>query len=159
MTMPIQVRPASIFDSAILEKLHRLSSDADWDEPWSEKSFGGILATPGAIGLLAVSDGAPVGFALGRIAADESEVLLIATHPEHRRRGVARSLLSDLLQRLGRAGARRVFLEVAAPNAAALALYRSAGFDAIGRRPNYYPLPADRPGAPAIDAVLLGRDL
>jgi ribosomal-protein-alanine N-acetyltransferase len=35
-------------------------------------------------------------------------------------------------------GARAMFLEVAAGNEAAAALYRSAGFAAVARRPGYY---------------------
>jgi ribosomal-protein-alanine N-acetyltransferase len=158
MTTAVQIRAASLFDSTILETLHRWSCVADWDEPWSQQSFAGILATPGALGLLAVRDGEPVGFALGRVAADEGEVLLIATHPAQRRQGVARILLRDLLQLLAAAGAARVFLEVAAPNAAALALYRGAGFDTVGRRPNYYRSIAGRSGESAIDALLLSRE-
>lgn len=159
MTAAIQIRAASVFDSAILASLHRMSCTADWDEPWSQQSFAGIMATPGTIGLLAAQDGEPVGFALGRIAADEAEVLLVATHPLRRRQGVARNLLTDLLRQLTTAGAARVFLEVAAPNAAALALYRGVGFDSVGRRPNYYRSTVDRPGESAVDAVLLSREL
>lgn len=159
MTTAVQIRTASVFDSAILQSLHRMSCTADWDEPWSQQSFAGILATPGAIGLLAAQDGDPVGFALGRVAADEGEVLLIATHPERRRQGVARTLLRNLLQQLAAAGAARVFLEVAAPNAAALTLYRSAGFDTVGRRPNYYRSIAGRSGESAVDALLLSQEI
>ena len=155
--MAAEIHPAVVFDSAVLANLHRLSCTANWDEPWSQQSFAGILATPGAIGLLAAQDGEPIGFALGRIAADEGEVLLIATRPEQRRQGIARALLTALLEKLAATGAARVFLEVAEPNAAALGLYRSAGFDTVGRRPNYYRSTDGRHGDSAIDAVLLRR--
>ncbi|HNU84100.1 MAG TPA: ribosomal-protein-alanine acetyltransferase, partial [Thermoanaerobaculia bacterium] len=43
------------------------------------------------------------------------------------------------LETLAAAGAERCFLDVAAGNHAALALYRSLGFRETGRRPGYYP--------------------
>ena len=169
MSGVFQIRTASAFDPPLLEALHRASCNADWDEAWSAQSFAAALAMPGAVGLIAASDDAafgfsplgfaPIGFVLGRIAADEAEVLLIATHPAKRRQGVARSLLADLLQRFGDIGAKRIFLEVAAPNAAALALYEAAGFRPVGRRPNYYRPQSLPSGTVAIDAVLLVRDL
>jgi len=49
-------------------------------------------------------------------------------------------------------GARQVFLEVRADNPVATALYDSAGFAAVGRRPHYYQ-PDD------VDAVVMRLDL
>lgn len=80
----------------------------------------------------------PGGFALGRVAADEAELLTLAVDPGHRRRGVARGLLAAFEAEARRRGARRAFLEVAASNAAAIGLYRGAGYDESGRRRGYY---------------------
>lgn len=52
------------------------------------------------------------------------------------------------------AGAEACFLEVAADNAAALALYKAAGFQTAGLRPRYY----KRAGG-EIDALVMRRDL
>jgi len=61
-----------------------------------------------------------------------------ATHPAHRRRGYARSLMEDVLG-FGQAhGVRYVSLEVRRTNVAARGLYASLGFHAIGVRPRYY---------------------
>ena len=159
MSAAVQIRTASVLESTLLEALHRASCTADWDEAWSRQSFAETLAMPGAIGLIAHVFDEPLGFALGRLAADEAEVLLVATHPARRRQGIARAMLLNLLQRLSAADAKRVFLEVAAPNVAALALYQAAGFCAVGRRPNYYRSNARRGGESATDAVLLSREL
>ncbi|MFP4275098.1 MAG: GNAT family N-acetyltransferase, partial [Paracoccaceae bacterium] len=51
--------------------------------------------------------------------------------------------------------AERAFLEVAADNRAALALYRAAGWAEAARRAGYY----TRAGALPEDALLLCRDL
>ena len=64
------------------------------------------------------------GFALSRLAADEAEILTIAVAPAWRKRGVGRDLLREHLQQVARAGGRKLFLEVDAANAAAVALYQ-----------------------------------
>lgn len=106
--------------------------------PWSAAEFATILAGPGAV-LCADPDGA--AFALGRVVADEGELLTICTAPEARRQGRAARLLARLMAQMRARGAARIFLEVASDNAAAIALYRAAGFIESGRRPGYYRAP------------------
>ena len=94
-------------------------------------------------------------FALVRVVVDEAELLTIATHPARQRRGLARACMHDWMSAAARRGADMAHLEVAADNAAAIALYESCGFRAVGRRAGYY-----RRGAnPAVDAVLMHRRL
>ena len=95
--------------------------------------LGLLLATPGA--LLVERKGA---FALGRCIADEAELLTIAVDPDSRRRGIGRVCLLEFEQVAHAAGARTAFLEVAANNVAAIALYRVTGWENIGIRRGYY---------------------
>lgn len=118
--------------------------------PWREDEFAALLAHPG---IFAVGDAAC--FALVRVIADEAELLTIATDPDHRRRGLARDRMARWMAEAAARGATRAFLEVAADNAPALALYAAMGFARAGRRPAYYP----RPEGPAADAVVMTRDL
>jgi ribosomal-protein-alanine N-acetyltransferase len=101
--------------------------------PWSEAEFAALLAAPGVFACTRAQ-----GFALGRAIADEAELLTLAVHPEARRRGLGRALVAAFEAGARRAGARAAFLEVAADNAAALALYAGAGWRPAGRRPGYY---------------------
>lgn len=71
-------------------------------------------------------------------AADQSEILTIATRPTDRQKGLGRDLLNHTCDTLGNLGVADLFLEVAEDNEAAKALYRKAGFSPIGRRPGYY---------------------
>lgn len=113
--------------------------------PWSAAEFADLLAQPGTF-----LTSCETGFALGRIILDEAELLTLAVAPETRRKGLGRALLAAFQQDAKARGARRAFLEVAADNSAALALYRAANWCESGRRKAYY----RRPGAPAMDALL-----
>lgn len=101
--------------------------------PWTAEELAALLAHPGAV--LAAAE---QGFALARVAADEAELLTIAVAPAARRRGLGRQLLARVLTAAAGRGARSVFLEVAADNAPARALYAMAGFAEAGRRRGYY---------------------
>lgn len=94
-------------------------------------------------------------FALGRAVVDEAELLMIATDPSHQRSGLARDILAQFEERAASAGATRIFLEVAADNEAAIALYHNAGFRQIARRAAYY----DRSGQEREDALILEKSL
>jgi ribosomal-protein-alanine N-acetyltransferase len=78
------------------------------------------------------------GFAIFWLVHDEIHVLNVATHPDHRRRGLGRRVM-DAVVAFGRDHKCRIAtLEVRRSNAAALGLYQSLGFRTVGLRPNYY---------------------
>jgi ribosomal-protein-alanine N-acetyltransferase len=118
--------------------------------PWSADEFAALLREP-AVFLL----GGAHGFALGRVLADEAELLTIAVAPEARGRGLGHRLMEAFEAEAARRGATRAFLEVAEDNDAALRLYRARGYGESGRRRGYY---RRHPG-PAADALVMARDL
>ncbi len=119
--------------------------------PWGEAAFAATLQDPFAF-LLAEGDAA---FLLGRAVAGEAELLTLAVAPESRRLGLARKLVARFLYQARLRGAETAFLEVAADNAAARALYAASGFTESGRRKTYYATPTGR----RLDAVLMHRAL
>jgi ribosomal-protein-alanine N-acetyltransferase len=94
-------------------------------------------------------DGAPLGFVLARWIVDLLEIDLVEVRTEHRRRGIARSLLDELIEDETGAGIAQARLELAASNDPALGLYTGLGFMVVGRRTRYYP--------DGDDALLLSR--
>lgn len=149
------IRSLGAFDLPLLAALHARCFTAAWDQDWPAASFAEILAMPGAGGWL-ISDGEePQGFILTRQVLDEMEIILIGIDPVYRRRGIAGRLLDFMLNEASRAGVKTIFLEQAAPNEAAQALYLGRGFQPVGRRNGYY---RNRAGAP-VDAVVMRRDL
>lgn len=95
------------------------------------------------------------GFLLGRVVADEAELLTLAVAPAARRRGVAGGLVEGFLAEARRRGAATAFLEVAADNDAARRLYQRAGFAPAGRRRGYY----HGASGGTVDALILSRTL
>lgn len=122
--------------------------------PWPAGDFQKLLATPGAFGLVVAADG-PCAVLAAWTAADEAEILTLAVTPAARRRGFGRDLVAAAIAEAGRRGARGMFLEVAADNHGARALYEALGFRQAGRRRNYY----RRAGGVAQDAIVLRLDL
>jgi [ribosomal protein S18]-alanine N-acetyltransferase len=117
---------------------------------WSEAALRDLLAQPG-VWAEAEAD----GFVLMRQAGDEAEVLTLAVLPEARRRGRARSLMQAALNSCRARGVRDVFLEVAADNTGARALYQALGMREGGRRRGYYA----RTAGPPVDALILTLNL
>ncbi len=100
--------------------------------PWDARAFAGFLADPTCH---LTCDGTRA-FVLLRHVADEVEVLTLATTPDARRQGLARTLLTRALAAFP--DATTCFLEVAEPNAPARALYANLGFNQVGQRRGYY---------------------
>lgn len=118
---------------------------AAWpQDPWSGETFARFLARKATL-----LTGDARAFVLGQVVADEAEIIMLATHPDHRRQGLARDALHLFLREAEARGATEAFLDVAADNAQALALYIGAGFRRVGRRAGYYP--------GGVDALLLRR--
>ena len=119
--------------------------DPTWGEAWNRSQVLSALVTPNTHVLAidedgnAVSDMGPIaaGFVMTRAAPGEEELLLIAVKPEHRGRGLGRSLIEKLVVEAKARGAERIFLEMRSNNPAER-LYRAIGFEPIGRRKDYY---------------------
>ena len=157
---PLYLRKPDVKPQADLRRSFRMATPADatllagihaeaFETAWTAEALAAMLAMPGALCFLAIEGAEPAGFLLARSAADETEIVTLAVRPVFRRRGVARALLGALVSALQ--APRRVFLEVAAGNAAALALYRAAGFAEAGMRRGYYA----RANAAPEDALIL----
>jgi len=128
--------PVGVEAAAVLARLHAAAFPSA--EAWGADAIALMLGLSGAFGLLAHEQGEPAGFALGRVAADEAELLTIAVRPEARRRGHARALLGGVAAEAAARGAAALFLEVSEANDSARALYAGLGATQVGRRAGYY---------------------
>ena len=121
--------------AALLSEMHAESFPAN--QAWGASAIALMLGLPGHFGLLAIQQDEPLGFALGRVQADQAEILTIAVRPGARGQGIGRALLNALLAEAAKRDAMDLFLEVAEPNMAARALYAGAGAKEVGRRRRY----------------------
>jgi ribosomal-protein-alanine N-acetyltransferase len=107
--------------------------------PWSERSFRNELDHPQSEFIVATIGPELVGYAGEWILVDEAHVTTIAVRPDHRRKGLGRDLMNELLARAKARGAVCSTLEVRASNAAAIQLYEGLGYVQAGLRRGYYP--------------------
>jgi tRNA threonylcarbamoyladenosine biosynthesis protein TsaB len=148
---PLAIRDATPLDAGLFAAMHAEAFTA----PWPAEDFARLMAMPGARPVIAMSRDEPVGFALVRQAADEAEILTIATRPAYRRRGVARALIEHQRRALEAAGVTALYIEVAPSNLAARLLYEALGFGVAGRRKAYY----GAAGGPHEDAIVMRREV
>jgi [ribosomal protein S18]-alanine N-acetyltransferase len=107
--------------------------------PWPERSFRFELTdNPASRCWVAELEGQIVGMIVAWLLVDEAHIATIATHPDFRRKGIGKRLLSHALQHLMDEGARSSFLEVRESNLAAQDMYRKFGYEETGRRRRYY---------------------
>ncbi len=124
-----------------------------FSDPWSERSIAAELENPLSLWLVATDgEGQILGYIGSQSVVPEADVMNLAVAPEARRQKIAAGLLYALSERLYQRGVRSLFLEVRVSNEPALALYRSAEFEAVGRRPKYYVNPTE-------DALILRKEL
>lgn len=121
--------------------------------PWARQHFlHEIRGNAHAYNPVSRDDGHVVAYACTWIVAGSLEINNIAVEAEHRRRGLARALLSRCLDRARSEGCDRAILEVRPSNASARRLYASFGFREVGRRKRYYEDNGE-------DAILMARAL
>ena len=129
---PLSIQHATADDLPSIARIQAESPQASqWDPP-------NYLAYDCSVARLGFDI---AGFLVTRSTGpQEREILNLAVDVAHRRRGIAARLIEDELSRTAAAANQETswFLEVRESNAAAIALYKSIGFRAAGRREGYY---------------------
>jgi [ribosomal protein S18]-alanine N-acetyltransferase len=132
----LEVRRLQLRDLSAIEEIERSS----YPTPWSRSMFAAELTKPSSI-CLGAFDGetkALLGYLIISRYVDAWHVMNVAVAPEHRRRGIAGSLLERLFELTAGDGRRGYTLEVRVSNISAIKLYERAGFRARGIRRGYY---------------------
>ena len=120
----------------------------NFSEPWPEIAVRSELTNKLALWLVAVEDGVVAGYVGSQTVLQEADMMNIAVADTHRRRGIARLLVEELIRQLD---AYQLTLEVRASNVPAIALYEKLGFTQVGLRKNYYHKPKE-------DALILRKE-
>jgi ribosomal-protein-alanine N-acetyltransferase len=148
----LHIEPGRITDAPELARIHAQGFYRGW--PVGEfESF--LLDETTPVYVACDTRRRIAGFALIRIAADESELLTIAVDPKWRGKRIGQALLRAAFDDLLLSPARRMFLEVSEDNAGAIKLYSREGFATISSRKGYYP----KPDGSQATALVMARDL
>ena len=140
----VEMNPTHVAQVAELEKLC-------FSDPWSEKSVASELENELSLWLIAEENGVVLGYVGSQTVLDETDMMNVAVHPDHRRLGIAAALITELVSQLKKRGSRCLKLEVRVSNEGAIALYETLGFVKLGLRKNYYRNPKE-------DALNLGKE-
>lgn len=140
----VEMNPTHVAQVAELEKLC-------FSDPWSEKSVASELENELSLWLIAEENGVVLGYVGSQTVLDETDMMNVAVHPDHRRLGIAAALITELVSQLKKRGSRCLKLEVRVSNEGAIALYETLGFVKLGLRKNYYRNPKE-------DALILGKE-
>ena len=122
-----------------------------FSDPWSEKSIASELDNHLAYWLVALEGDTVAGYIGSQTVMEETDMMNVAVHPDHRRKGIAEALVNALVEALKERGSHSLTLEVRASNEPAQKLYEKLGFVLVGRRPRYYRNPRE-------DALILRKE-
>lgn len=135
----VRIRPLDAADLAHVLEIE----NASFTTPWRRPTFEGLLKRRDSDLIAAESREELVGYAIVWTIMDQSELGNVAVRADHRGRGTGALLVRTALERARSRGAHDCFLEVRASNRGAQELYRSCGFEVIGRRRRYYTSPVE----------------
>lgn len=128
-----------------IEAIARLEKEC-FSSPWSEKALDEELHNKSSHFL--VAEGTEVlGYIGVQEICGEAYITNIAVFEKYRGSGIGRALLKAAADGAKERNCEFITLEVRQSNSAAIALYKSEGFEEAGIRKNFY-------AAPAEDAVL-----
>ena len=109
-----------------------------FDRPWTYETLSFEIHSPLCALAYEEREGKIASYALGRVVADEGELLRLGTSPQFRRQGLAEKSLLALLDKMREVGGEKCFLEVRSRNTPAISLYEKCGFKRVGLRKKYY---------------------
>lgn len=130
----LTIRPMEVGDIAAVADLEA----AVYPQPWAPAVFEDELRQPGRVYLVAVGEGAIVGYGGLMVVLDDAHVTTLAVNPDARRHRLGTRLMLDLVEHGLALGGRHLTLEVRMSNTGAQRLYSRFGLAPVGVRKDYY---------------------
>ena len=148
----LHIEPAQARDADAVAALHARS----FYRGWPRQDIESYLLDTDTPTLVACDAKRKIaGFAMLRLLGDDVELMTIAVEPKFRGKGVGRALLNACFEDLRMTPSRRMILEVATDNPAAIRLYEKLGFSRLSERQGYYARPDGKPAT----ALVMARAL
>ncbi|NMC62039.1 MAG: ribosomal protein S18-alanine N-acetyltransferase [SAR324 cluster bacterium] len=124
-------------DQTHLSELALLEKECQ-SSPWSTSLIEKELLSPRTIVEAMKIQGRIVAYLVYQTILDEAHILNFGVAKAWRRKGIGKKFILKAIDDFSRNNIEMVFLEVRESNIAAQKLYRSAGFNIVGCRENYY---------------------
>jgi ribosomal-protein-alanine N-acetyltransferase len=140
----------ALMESGHVEQIAQLEKEC-FSDPWSENSISSELTNPLSLWVVALENDRVAGYVGSQSVMGWADMMNLAVAPEFRRKGIAKELVLELIDRLKANQVTCLTLEVRASNTPAILLYEKLGFREVGRRPNYYHKPKE-------DALILRKE-
>lgn len=123
-----------------LDEVYELEQKCFPDDPWGRLSFENELENSLSVFLVAIDEEKQKVVAYGGVwlVYDIGEITNIAVHPDYRREGIGKRILSLLIDVCKEKDMSGITLEVRESNTAAKQLYQNEGFVCCGLRKKYY---------------------
>ena len=137
-----------------LDGIYEVEKDA-FPIPWPISSFEEELKNILATYLVAKIDNKIVGYIGMWFVMDECHITNIAVHSEYRKKGIASTLISEMLKLCTEHETTYIMLEVRASNVPAQNLYSKFGFTEEVIRKDYY----KNPDNTREDAIVMSKEM
>ncbi|MBP5309781.1 MAG: ribosomal protein S18-alanine N-acetyltransferase [Lachnospiraceae bacterium] len=126
-----------------LDRVSQIEKEC-FSTPWSRDAFEDMIDNEAALYMVAEDNGYIVANCGVIVAAGEGDICNVAVDPSYRKRGIAESLLTRIMEEASKKMAVYAFtLEVRISNKAAISLYEKLGFVNEGIRPGFYTSPKE----------------
>jgi ribosomal-protein-alanine N-acetyltransferase len=130
----ITIQEATEKDLAQIIEIEKVS----FPSPWNINTFISTLHDHRCKNIVACFKGEAVGYSFALTMKTMVHLLNLAVHPNHRKKGIAKRLLNEIISYARQCNKSYVFLEVRKSNEQARCLYESAGFSHVSTWPKYY---------------------
>ena len=123
-----------------IEDFEKISDNLEekFDEFWKPSILKSELENPNSHYVVAIEDEEVLGFAGIIVSLDDSEITNIVVRKDIRKKGIGTMLLEKLIEMSKDLKKDSISLEVNEKNYAAIKLYESLDFKALGSRKKYY---------------------
>ncbi|MBP5414352.1 MAG: ribosomal protein S18-alanine N-acetyltransferase [Lachnospiraceae bacterium] len=126
-----------------LDRVSQIEKEC-FSTPWSRDAFEDMIDNEAALYMVAEDNGYIVANCGVIVAAGEGDICNVAVDPSYRKRGIAKLLLTRIMEEASKNMAVYAFtLEVRISNKAAISLYEKLGFVNEGIRPGFYTSPKE----------------
>ncbi len=140
-----------VFRAGQLRRVLEIEQASFPSDPYPAEVLRDLQGRCGELFLVARLGRRIAGYMVTWAGRGEAEIVSIAVDPALRRQGIGSRLLEESLERVRRAGVRRVHLMVREGSEGAIAFYERHGFRRAGRARGYY--------ADGADAIRMSRPL